>query len=126
MRHISVLAPVYSRGGEGGGIGVVHLRTVTEIALVKSTVLTCEKKLYSVRMIFVAARKLSGIAYSKSAIETISIPVTFAPHSCPQTGPPLRSGGGRGEGAVLTLQTISLFHMGSRLGPHQLQIAQAI
>ena len=27
----------------GGG---VHLRSVTEIALVKSTVLTCEKKLY--------------------------------------------------------------------------------
>ena len=95
------------------GIGVVHPRSITEIALIKSTVLTCEKKLYPVRMIFVAARKLSGIAYSKSAIETISIPVTFAPHPCPQTGPPLRSGGGRGEGAVLTLQTISLFHMGS-------------
>lgn len=51
-----------------------------------------------IRMIFVAARKLSGIAYSKSAIETISIPVTFAPHPCPQTGSPLRSDGGRGEG----------------------------
>ena len=112
MRHISVLAPVYSRGG--GGIGVVHLRSVTEIALVKSTVLTCEKKLYSVRMIFVAARKLSGIVYSKSAIETISISVTFAPHPCPQTGSPLRSDGDGGAGgAVLTLQAISLFHMGS-------------
>ena len=28
------------------GIGVVHPRSVTEIALIKSTVLTCEKKLY--------------------------------------------------------------------------------
>ena len=44
MRHISVLAPAYSLGG--GGIGVVHPRSVTEIALIKSTVLTCEKKLY--------------------------------------------------------------------------------
>ena len=110
-------------------IGVVHLRSVTEIALIETTVLTWEQKPYPVRMIFVAARKLSGIVYSKSAIETISIPVTFAPHPFPQTGSPLRSGGGRGgggEGAVLTLQTISLFHMGSRLEPHQLQITQAI
>ena len=43
MRHISVLAPAYSLGR---GIGVVHPRSVTEIALIKSTVLTCEKKLY--------------------------------------------------------------------------------
>ena len=107
-------------------IGVVHLRSVTKIAPIETTVLTCEQKPYPVRMIFAAARKLCGIVYSKSAIETISIPVTFAPHPCPQTGGPLRSDGGRGEGAVLTLQNISLFHMGSRLGPHQLQITQAI
>ena len=86
------------------------------MALIETTVLTCEQKLYQVRMIFVAARKLSGIVYCKSAIETISIPVTFAPHPCPQTGSPLRSDGGGGEGAVLILQTISLFHMGSQLG----------
>lgn len=71
-------------------------RSVTEMALIETTVLTCEQKLYPVRMIFVAARKLSGIVSSKSAIETISIPVTFTPHPCPQTGSPLRSGGGRG------------------------------
>ena len=71
------------------------------MALIETTVLTCEQKLYPVRMIFVAARKLSGIVYSKSAIETISIPVTFAPHSCPPTGSPLRSDGGRAEGGVV-------------------------
>lgn len=116
-------------GGGGGGGGLVGSAWCILDPSQKSRwskALFLRVKRSFIRMIFVAARKLSGIAYSKSAIETISIPVTFAPHPCPQTGPPLRSGGGRGEGAVLTLQTISLFHMGSWLGPHQLQIAQVI
>ena len=91
-------------------IGLVHLRSVTEIAPIETTVLTCEQKPYPVRMIFVAARKLSGIVYSKSATETISIPVTFDPHPCPQNGRSIEERQGEGGGGRGRCWHSRLFH----------------